>query len=221
MSETAGWHAYALFTDAALEHMGIPLDAAHVQTENYEHLGEVRTHSFNLQERYRALTEARRVFLDEKDADFTFVRKISAPPTIVWTWANDPNKRNACAATPLHWRPGDRPKGRTGVGARNHCAHGKGESTETILDWRPFDYFTTESQGPSMKGVTMKHTYQFVPMDGGRALVSFMLVNMFKMRDMMNNLARMAEDEYRMLSNEAIPAAPQTTMASQHAHELN
>lgn len=110
MSETAGWHAYALFTDAALEHMGIPLDAAHVQTENYEHLGEVRTHSFNLQERYRALTEARRVFLDEKDADFTFVRKISAPPTIVWTWANDPNKRKRVPPRPCTGGPATDPR---------------------------------------------------------------------------------------------------------------
>jgi hypothetical protein len=31
-----------------------------------------------------------------------------------------------------------------GAGARNHCAHGKNMVTETILDWRPFEYYTVE-----------------------------------------------------------------------------
>ena len=40
---------------------------------------------------------------------------------------------------------GFRPNGRLGVGAKNHCVHGKNTiMTETILDWRPFDYFTVE-----------------------------------------------------------------------------
>lgn len=43
------------------------------------------------------------------------------------------------------WSAGGRSGGRTGVGASNHCAHGDRVSVETILDWRPFDYFTTET----------------------------------------------------------------------------
>ncbi len=227
VAEATGWHAYALFTQEALQHMGIPLDDAHVQSENYEHLGDVQTHSFNLAERYKSLIEARRVFLEAKDADFVAAKKINAPAAIVWTWINDPNKRNVCAVTPLEWRIGDRVKGRTGVGARNHCAHGKGESTETILDWRPFDYFTAQSEDPSMKGVTMTHTYQLVPVDEGRAtefhyhfvmhakiprlikkpLVNFMVVKMFKMRENLDNMARFSEEEYAARTSEA------------HAHE--
>jgi len=39
---------------------------------------------------------------------------------------------------------GLRPSGRTGPGASNHCVHGKDEVVETVLDWRPFKYVTTE-----------------------------------------------------------------------------
>ena len=31
-----------------------------------------------------------------------------------------------------------------GSGAQNHCAHGKNLVVETILDWKPFEYYTTE-----------------------------------------------------------------------------
>jgi len=33
---------------------------------------------------------------------------------------------------------------RTGKGSPNHCAHGKEVVIETILDWRPFEYFTLD-----------------------------------------------------------------------------
>jgi hypothetical protein len=68
---------------------------------------------------------------------------IPAPPFIVWEWLNDINKR-------LQWqtfddiRPSLRPEGRTGVGAQNHCAHGKNVVLEKIVDWRPFEHYTTE-----------------------------------------------------------------------------
>jgi len=45
----------------------------------------------------------------------------------------------------LKWTARQRVKGRTGSGAVNHCNHGiAGETLETILDWRPFDYYTSE-----------------------------------------------------------------------------
>ena len=31
-----------------------------------------------------------------------------------------------------------------GAGAQNHCAHGKNLVVETILDWKPFAYYTIE-----------------------------------------------------------------------------
>lgn len=31
-----------------------------------------------------------------------------------------------------------------GSGAVNHCNHGVGIVVETVLDWRPFEYFTVE-----------------------------------------------------------------------------
>jgi hypothetical protein len=143
VGEATGWKAYALFTDAALMQINMKLEGWHGQMESYEHLGQVKTFSLNLHARYMEFTEARRALIMSEEADLVILYDVPAPPMIVWEWMNDAQKR-------LRWesfdaiRPLTRPGGRTGAGARNHCAHGKNEITETILDWRPFEYYTVE-----------------------------------------------------------------------------
>ena len=217
VADATGWRAYALFTEAALAHMGIQLEAdgSHASVEHYEHLGDVKAMSFNLRERYKALSEARRVVLADKDADVIYTIPVAAPPGIVWTWLNDADRRNVCAVGELTWRPGQRAKGRTGAGSSNHCAHGKGESTEVILDWRPFEYYTASSTDPSMKGMTMTNMSRLEPADGGRGtifhyyfrmdmqrmprplnrLMCRIMMRVLKVRMNFENMARLAADE--------------------------
>ena len=143
VSDITGWKAYALFTAASLAQMNVKTENLHEQVERYEHLGEVRTYSLNLHARYQELIESRRVAISPEEADQVITRTISASPIVVWDWMNDVQKR-------LKWenyddiRPLFRPGGRTGVGASNHCAHGKNLVLETILDWKPFEYYTVE-----------------------------------------------------------------------------
>jgi len=143
VGESTGWKAYALITDAGLKQMNVKLESLHEQVEGYEHLGDVRTYSLNLHARYKELIESRRVFISPEEADLIITRTVSASPIDVWEWMNNIQKR-------LKWenfddiRPLLRPGGRTGAGARNHCAHGRDMVVETILDWRPFEYSTTE-----------------------------------------------------------------------------
>lgn len=152
VSESTGWKAYILFTESALNQMNLKLENLHELVEFYEHLGDVKTFSLDLHARYKELIEARRVFVPSDESDWTLTRMISATPVVVWEWMNDPQKR-------LLWeayddiRPILRPGGRFGTGARNHCAHGKNVVLETILDWRPFEYFT---QGYPM-GIRSNH----------------------------------------------------------------
>ena len=153
--------------------------------------------------------------LAEKDADVIYSIPVAAPPGIVWTWVNDADHRNMCAVGELKWRPGQRAKGRTGVGSSNHCAHGKGESTEVILDWRPFDYYTARSTDPGMKAMTMMSMTRLEPVDEGRgtifhyyykadiqgmprALARIMcrvMMRMLKVRKNFENMARLAGEE--------------------------
>ena len=63
----------------------------------------------------------------------------------------------------------DRKSGRTGPGATYHCEHGNRTSRQTILDWEPFEQFTTQETGLFVNTYN-RATYQFIPVDGGTRL---------------------------------------------------
>jgi uncharacterized protein YndB with AHSA1/START domain len=168
VGEATGWRAYALITSSALEQLGLPCDRnlLYVTSETYEHLGEVDTFSLNLTERYQARVAARRVVLEPAEADVVVGAELNAPPAVVWDWVNDPHRRELWMRGTI-WTVVDRPGGRTGVGAQNHCAHGKNEvSRETIVDWKPFEYFTTDQTDNTP--ITFRMMYRLVPLDGGQ-----------------------------------------------------
>ncbi len=119
ISEATGWKAYALFTDEGLEHMGVRPAGMHEQTEAYEHLGEVKTFSLNLQPRYAELTQARRVFVTPEEAYIAFTQDFPVPPPVVWMWMNDPYKRAQYTFEQgLRFESVVRPGGRTAMGAQ-------------------------------------------------------------------------------------------------------
>jgi uncharacterized protein YndB with AHSA1/START domain len=86
------------------------------------------------------------------------------PPPVVWEWLNDPLRRTRWMHGRV-WSAGARASGRTDVGSRNHCAHGKDNFTETILDWKPFDYMTSRQEGG---GIVMTETITLEVLPGGR-----------------------------------------------------
>ena len=72
--------------------------------------------------------------------------------------ANDASLAALDAQQNLHnepWSAIARPNGRNGIGAKNHCAHGKGLTEKFVLDWRPFEYATCQSviSGSEHRGV--------------------------------------------------------------------
>ena len=146
VSEKTGWRAYALFTGQSLEHLVVPCDPRdlHSSTETYEHLGEVLTYSLDLHKRHDELAAARHVVVTDAEADIILDHDYPVPPAVLWDFLSNPVQRDAW--TPgRHWTAGDRPGGRTGPGAQNHCAHGKNENiTEVVLDWKPFQYMTAK-----------------------------------------------------------------------------
>jgi hypothetical protein len=165
VTETTGWGAYALFTAQSLDAMDLRLEDVHEQVESYEHLGDVTTLSLDLRRRYAEIVSARRVTVPESEADLLLAIDFASPPPVAWEWFHDPVRRNLWGAG-VRWSAGRRPAGRTGTGAQNHCAHGAaGDSTEVVLDWRPFDYSTSESSENGKKNMT--ETARFEPLPGG------------------------------------------------------
>jgi hypothetical protein len=208
-----------MFTEQCLSEAQINLEGAHVQMEEYEHLGEIKTFNVNLHERYKSITEQRRILLEEKDADIILRTDFPTPPSVAWDWIQDPEKRNLWSGGHIHWSLGDRPKGRAGVGASNHCAHGKSISTEVVVDWRPFEYLTTNSFENNKH--TFTETVRFEPLPNGgtrvhevmkmhmpmpqflrRIAAKFVLIYQHHMDEKMKDAARMAKEEFEKAKSE-------------------
>jgi len=212
VSESTGWRAYMMFTEKCLDHLNLNLEDTHVQMEEYEHLGEVKTYNIDLHKRYKEITDARRIVVEEKDADAIFRIDFPTPPPVTWEWIQDPVKRNLWV-NHVYWSLGERPKGRAGKGASNHCAHGKSNSTEVTLDWRPFEYSTADSYENGKK--TFSETFRFEPLPNGgtrvhdmmrmhmplprfirRILAQIVIVYQHRYNDALRKAARLAEESY-------------------------
>jgi hypothetical protein len=210
--ESTGWRAYMMLTEKCLDHLKLNLENTHVQMEEYEHLGQVKTYNLDLHARYREITDERRIVIEEQDADAIYRVDFSTPPHATWEWLQDPIKRNLWGGH-VHWYAGDRPKGRSGKGASNHCAHGKTVNTEVTLDWRPYDYSTTESFENGKK--VFSETFRLEPLpDGGTRLHDVMQMHLplprflrrivvpaimrfgFKYDEMLQKLVQLAGEEY-------------------------
>ena len=133
------WRGYALFTQDCLNQLGLQPDDLHVVEIPG---GSVRTFGLNLETRYASTLENRRVVVTKEEALSSFAFDFPVDAITLWEWINDPEKRSKWYF--LRWSSQTRPGGRTGTGAVNHCYHGIGDAFETILDWHPFDYFTSE-----------------------------------------------------------------------------
>lgn len=138
VADATGWRGYALFTEASLAQLRLPPEGLQAIT-----LDGMQAYGLNLPARYDEWMAARHAFIEPTAADLTLTRDFLASPTVLWDWLNDPEKRTRWMAGRT-WRAGQRVLGRTGIGAQNHCDHRAGALTETVRDWRPFDYFTTE-----------------------------------------------------------------------------
>ena len=212
VSEATGWRAYMMFTEKCLDHLKLNLEDTHVQMEEYEHLGEIKTYNIDLHKRYKEITDMRRIMIDEKDADLIMRVDFPTPPAVTWEWIHDPIKRNLWVDH-VRWSMGERPKGRAGKGAVNHCAHGKSLSTEVTLDWRPFEYSTADSFENGKKTFSETFRFELLPNGGTRVhdvmqlhmpgprfirriLAQIVIVHQHHYNDALRKAAQMAEEEY-------------------------
>lgn len=141
LANTTDWRGYVLITDTTLKHLNQTAE----EFQGQEFLSDqVKLYGLNLEQRYQAMLQARRVVVAPMDADGAFALELSIPSSLVWEWLNDPVKRNQWYPALLKWNAHSRPGGLMGSGAVNHCDHGISMVVETVLDWRPFEYFTVE-----------------------------------------------------------------------------
>jgi hypothetical protein len=159
ISEVTGWKAYMLLTKDCAHAIKLDPSRFHQQTERFDHIGAIETFSIDLDGLYKNALNDRRVYLSKEDADYVVERDFPIPPTLLWEWMNEPKKRTRW--TPgSDWNIGLRPMGRRGKGATNHCGNSK--VVEKILDYRPFNYYTS-SMGRGFFKITLTSEFKEIP----------------------------------------------------------
>ena len=142
VSEKVGDRAYALYSDACVQMVGID-PAAHGLVEHRETIdiiGDVKLWLRDLEAAWQKENEQTRVEVTREDAYAILEFDIAAPRRAVWEYFTVPGQWQKWWPTDgLVDQSGDR---RRGVGTKVHCMHGKDAIIEELLDWRPFDYFT-------------------------------------------------------------------------------
>jgi hypothetical protein len=166
---TTGIEAYALFSQPCVDAMDV--DVAELgmspSSASYEHLGEVRLWVHDLDRRWQDEESRTRVFVGEQEARYRFDTPTPAPPQVAWEFLTAPGRRTG-------WQIGVTgvevvaTGNRRGVGATNHCLHGKDASVEEILDWRPYDYYTFRNTVPTPAGpISFIETTELEPTSTG------------------------------------------------------
>jgi uncharacterized protein YndB with AHSA1/START domain len=170
VNERLGGHAYALYSDACIQAMGIdPVAQGLVEhRESIDVIGDVTCWVRDLHQTWREENDRRRHEVSREAAAMVLEFDIAAPRQTVWEYWTAPGQRP-------RWRAADEViessnGGRRGIGTTNHCMHGPHAIIEEILDWRPFNYLTLSTLVPVPKAPRIIMTYAFsaTPDDGTR-----------------------------------------------------
>ena len=168
--EKTGIGAYAAYTEAAVRALSIGEFCLEMQThkEMYEHLGEVLLYVQDLEAVWQGERERLRVFVEPEEALFMVETEIPAEPPLVWDYFTKPEYRMILNGADS-MEVGNKTSGRLGDGAVYYCAHGDAKISQAVLDWRPFEYYTYETEvGPGLSG---KITTRFIPIEGGTRVI--------------------------------------------------
>ena len=165
VSEKVGDRAYALYSDACVQMVGID-PAAHGLVEHHETIdiiGDIKLWLRDLEAAWQKENEQARVEVTREDAYAILEFDLAAPRQTVWEYLTVPGQWQKWWPTDgLVDQLGNR---RRGVGTQIHCMHGKEAIIEELLDWRPFDYFTLSAllPMPGAPKVVMTRALQDMP----------------------------------------------------------
>ncbi|MGB7874130.1 MAG: DUF2652 domain-containing protein [Anaerolineales bacterium] len=141
--EETGIKCYALFSETAAQALNLT-DLAYPlvpHTETYEHIGEVQMQVLDLHQVWEREQEKKRVFVSPESAWMTYEGELPFPPSVVWGYLTVPSLEKKYLGYDSVERT-DTLGGRMQAEATYHCAHGETHFFNTILDWKPFEYYT-------------------------------------------------------------------------------
>lgn len=152
---------FALFTGEAVRALGFDAESLALRSghESIEHVGDVTTHTMDLERRWQAERGMRRLTLAGADAIVDLEATINADPASVWAHLTSPALRPTWEGPILISEAAV--GGRRGVGTTSQCVSGRLATLEEIVDWQPFEHVGYRLAVPGVGPV--EATYDLAP----------------------------------------------------------
>jgi len=141
--EQTGIESYALFSEAAAETLKLSELAYPLvpHAEAYPHIGEVKMQVLDLRKVWEFEQGKKRIVVTPEEAWLTLEMNFPVPPSILWEYLTVPQLEQRSSNYDYVERT-DSLGGRYQQETTYHCAHGETHFFNTVLDWKPFEYYT-------------------------------------------------------------------------------
>ncbi len=155
VTERTGLQAYTLYSDAAIRALGIESFCEKLipHEETYEHLGTVSSWIQDMESVWREKKASLKLEIPPGQVSYSFSIDFPLIPEMMWDYVTRAEFRSMLTGANLR-EIRNQPGGRIGPGSVYRCYHGGSTySNQIVLEWQPFEYYTTENQTP-LPGVT-------------------------------------------------------------------
>jgi len=159
-----GFKAYAAFTQAVidslqLEDFGKSITPYH---ETFPDVGEVQLYVHDMDGVWEKLKNSVRIAVQPADALLQWEHEYPVPGPLLWEYITKPEYRKIMIGSDTQ-ELRNPSQGRAGVDSVYYCAHGNSVTPQRIVDWQPFEQYTTNEAllSPRMKMNTtlrLEHT---------------------------------------------------------------
>jgi hypothetical protein len=168
IKERTGLGAYAAYTQAAIERMGLSEIAASMisHRETFADVGEVQLYVQDMHDVWERRGNEVRMTAEKNNMMGQLEFSFPYPPAVMWQYIIAPEFRSVINGSD-HQEFKALSAGRAGAGSLYVCAHGKTQVLQPILDWEPFEGYTTSDL---VMGAQFLHTLQVVPAADGTNL---------------------------------------------------
>jgi hypothetical protein len=138
--EAFGYKAYILYTEAAIQQLGLDEFTSHMEPhiESCEDIGDVKVWIQNLHPVWKSKKNASQITIPPDQIMSTYEIEIDLPPDVLWDNLNSPEYRNILMGSE-RTEVNNRSNGRIAPGSVYQCYHGDDIIPQTVLEWQPFE----------------------------------------------------------------------------------
>jgi len=173
IKEETGFKAYAAFTQSVMDALGLTdfQNSLTPHRESFADVGEVQMYVLDMHKVWERMKNRVRIEIRPEEALVFLEYDFPVPPSILWDYLTKPEYRTILlGANKLELR--NQSQGRTGVDTVFYCYHGNMETPQLILDWHPFEQFTTDDS--NQFGTTTRITIKLEPTQTGTHVINLM-----------------------------------------------